>query len=377
MIKYFQGKKDTDYKDSVYFMTGDYGYATNRIKPIMEFIKKNKIKKPVMISEGGVPTNNLFGEDLTAYSRPRFDNFLWYLVMKYPEIKLINYFNTHRPNENERYDISDYTYTKEPFIRAKNSGVYITEYNGEPEFIFKKFTDATKFRTKNTVNLYTYAYAEKKPNMAVTYRLNGNWYHIDERIPYICSLELNKLNIGENTITISTSGMEKTYKFIYDGQGGIQYIPDKVIEPEKEEEETKANDEPTAKEIIEEVVEEIPVEDEPGIKVKVNGTKIKFDVPPMIQNGRTLIPLRACAEALGAQVQWLEKLQTAIITCNATRIAMPIGKSEYEIDGKETPIDVPAQIIDGRTLVPVRAISEAFGADVKWEEETKTVYINN
>ncbi|MBE7046092.1 MAG: copper amine oxidase N-terminal domain-containing protein [Ruminococcaceae bacterium] len=40
-------------------------------------------------------------------------------------------------------------------------------------------------------------------------------------------------------------------------------------------------------------------------------------------------------------------------------------------------LDVPAQIIDGRTLVPVRAISEAFGADVKWEEETKTVYINN
>ena len=65
-IKYFQGKKDTAYKDSVYFMTGDYAWATNRIKPFMEYLKKNNIKKPVMISEGGVSTSNKYGENLES-----------------------------------------------------------------------------------------------------------------------------------------------------------------------------------------------------------------------------------------------------------------------------------------------------------------------
>lgn len=341
MIKYFQGKKNTQYKDSVYFMTGDYGYATNRIKPIMEFMEKNNIKKPVMISEGGVPTNNKFGEDLTEWATPRFDNFLWYLVMKYPQIKLINYFNNHRPQENERYDITGYPYAEEAFMRAKNSGAYITEYNGSPEFVFRKFVNLDKFIEKDgIINLYTYAYFENTPTMTVTYRLNGEWYHASSQIPYICALDTSRLRKGENTISISANGLEKTYNFVYN----------------PEEASPTDNDE---------------------IKVVVNGTKLKLDVPPVIQNGRTMIPLRACSEALGADVEWMGETQTAVIVGEMYSVFITIGKKEYEADGLMYPLDVPAQIIDGRTLVPVRAISEAFGADVKWEEETKTVYINN
>lgn len=333
MIKYFQGNKNTQFKDSVYFMTGDYGYATNRIKPIMEFMEKNNIKKPVMISEGGVPTNNKFGEDLSEWAKPRFDNFFWYLVMKYPQIKLLNYFNNHRAMENERYDITGYPYAEESFMRAKNSGAYITEYKGAPEFVFRKFINLNEFLEKDgIINLYTYAYFENTPTVNVNYILNGEWYHSSPQIPYTCALSTKDLVDGTNTITISACGQSKTYTF--------EYHP--------------KND----------------------IKVVVNGKEVVFDVPPMIQDGRTLIPLRACAESLGAEVEWLGEIQTAIIRNGSTTIAITIGKNEYKINKENTPLDVPAQIIDGRTLVPVRAISEGFGAEVKWDAETKTVYIN-
>lgn len=343
MIKYFQGKKNTQYKDSVYFMTGDYGYATNRIKPLMEFMEKNNIKKPVMISEGGVPTNNKFGEDLTEWATPRFDNFLWYLVMKYPQIKLINYFNNHRATENERYDITGYKYAEDAFMRAKNCGAYITEYKGSPEFVFRKFVNLDKFIEKDgIINLYTYAYFENTPTMTVTYRLNGEWYHASSQIPYTCALDTSKLRNGENTISINANGQEKTYTFVYN--------------PEEASKNTSDSNE---------------------IKVVVNGTALKMDVPPVIQNGRTMIPLRACSEALGADVEWIGETQTAVIIGEVYSVFITIGKYEYEVDGLMYKLDVPAQIINGRTLVPVRAISEAFGAEVKWDAETKTVYINN
>ena len=342
MIKYFQGKKNTQYKDSVYFMTGDYGYATNRIKPIMEFMEKNNIRKPVMISEGGVPTNNKFGEDLTEWATPRFDNFLWYLVMKYPQIKLINYFNNHRPNENERYDITGYKYAEDAFMRAKNSGAYITEYNGVPEFVFRKFIYLDEFIEKDgIINLYTYAYFEKTPAMTVTYRLNGEWYHASSQIPYKCALDTSRLNKGENTISISANGHEKTYTFVYN--------------PKEATQTPEVND---------------------RIRVFADGKEVTFDVPPVIHDGRTLIPLRACAEALGADVEWIAETQTAAIIQFAYSIFITIGEKEYIIDDLPYPIDVPAQIIDGRTLVPVRAISEGFGAKVTWDAETRTVYID-
>ncbi len=332
MIKYFQGKKNTQYKDSVYFMTGDYGYATNRIKPIVEFMEKNNIKKPLMISEGGVPTNNKFGENLEEWAKPRFDNFLWYLVMKYPQIKLINYFNNPRPLENERYDITGYQYAEDAFMRAKESGAYITEYNGEPKFVFRKFSDYEEpIKKTGIINLYTYAYFEKTPTMTVTYRLNGEWYHSSDTIPYTCALDTNKLKKGENTISISANGQEKSYTFMYN--------------PDDE------------------------------IKVVVNGEKLTFDVAPMIKDGRTLIPLRACFEALGADVEWIDITKTAVGILNNTKVSLSIGSNEMKVNDDVTILDVPPQIVDSRTLVPIRAISEAFGAEVMWDSETKTVNI--
>ena len=126
MIKYFMGNQNTAYKDSVYFMTGDYAWATNKIKPIMDFMAKNNIQKPVMLSECGVATNSIYGEAYESWNNPRMRNLLYNLVMKYPQIKMINYFDVLRSEEKERFNISAYSYAKEIFLEAKNCGAFIT-----------------------------------------------------------------------------------------------------------------------------------------------------------------------------------------------------------------------------------------------------------
>ncbi|MBE7016337.1 MAG: copper amine oxidase N-terminal domain-containing protein [Ruminococcaceae bacterium] len=113
------------------------------------------------------------------------------------------------------------------------------------------------------------------------------------------------------------------------------------------------------------------------ITVKVNNKNVSFDQPPVLENGRTLVPLRAIFEALGAKVSWDPNTQTVTATKGDINISLQIGSANMNVNGANKVLDVPAKIMGGRTLVPVRAISEAFGCDVNWEGATKTVIVNS
>jgi hypothetical protein len=112
-----------------------------------------------------------------------------------------------------------------------------------------------------------------------------------------------------------------------------------------------------------------------GIDVLVNGTQIAFDQQPIIVDGRTLVPVRAIFEALGASVDWYSETATVVSKRGNTSIKMTIGSNTMQKDGKDITLDVPAQIVNERTLVPVRAIAEAFGCNVDWNSDTQTVTI--
>ena len=126
-----------------------------------------------------------------------------------------------------------------------------------------------------------------------------------------------------------------------------------------------------------ELTEAAPVKEAAPITVKVDGKALKLDQPPVIQDGRTLVPLRAIFEALGAQVQWDAEAQSVIAEKRLDIISLVIGDNKLNINGDEKTLDVPAQIIEGRTMVPVRAISEAFGAKVDWNAATGTVTVDS
>jgi hypothetical protein len=111
------------------------------------------------------------------------------------------------------------------------------------------------------------------------------------------------------------------------------------------------------------------------ISVILKGKVISFDQPPIIIDGRTLVPLRAIFEALGATVDWNGKTQTVTSTRENISVSLTINSKIMTKNGKEITLDVPAQLISDRTLVPVRAIAEAFNCNVNWNGDTQTVTI--
>lgn len=111
------------------------------------------------------------------------------------------------------------------------------------------------------------------------------------------------------------------------------------------------------------------------IKVIFKGEQIVFDVPPVIENDRTLVPMRAIFEKLGYNVEWDGETRSIKATSSTDEINMHIDFYTFWRNGTAMQMDVAPTIRDGRTLVPLRAVSEASGCDVQWNEVTRTIYI--
>ncbi len=111
------------------------------------------------------------------------------------------------------------------------------------------------------------------------------------------------------------------------------------------------------------------------ISVMVDNEEVTFDQPPVILNDRTLVPIRAVFEKAGATVDWNGDTHTAIITGKGHIVQIGVGNSYMFKDGKSIPLDVPATVINDRTLIPVRAISEAMDFGVTWNGYKRTVLI--
>ena len=115
----------------------------------------------------------------------------------------------------------------------------------------------------------------------------------------------------------------------------------------------------------------------PEIDVIVNGVPITFDQPPITEDSRTLVPLRAIFEALGANIEWDENTQTVTAERGEDVISLRIGSNILVKNGNNIELDVPARLIGGRTMVPVRAVSESLGAQVGWNSDTWTVTVDD
>ena len=112
------------------------------------------------------------------------------------------------------------------------------------------------------------------------------------------------------------------------------------------------------------------------IKIYLNNEQLKFDITPITEKDRTLVPMRAIFEALGAEVEWENETRTATATKNGITVSVTIDSNKMQKNGEDIELDVPARLVgDSRTLVPLRAISEAFGCQVEWDEELQRVDI--
>lgn len=113
-----------------------------------------------------------------------------------------------------------------------------------------------------------------------------------------------------------------------------------------------------------------------AVNLYVDGNRLTPDVPPTIVSGRTMVPLRSIFEALNADVQWNQATRTATATKGNTTVTVTVNQKTAYVNGVAKTLDVPAQVIKNRTMVPARFVSEALNARVQWDASTQTVYVS-
>ncbi|WP_197079091.1 stalk domain-containing protein [Candidatus Syntrophocurvum alkaliphilum] len=111
------------------------------------------------------------------------------------------------------------------------------------------------------------------------------------------------------------------------------------------------------------------------LKTFVNGLQPVYDVKPRVANNRTIVPARALTESLGAEVDWCPDTQIVKITRDDLIIELPIDSETAFVNGEEKELDCAAVIEDGRTLVPLRFISETLQAEVDYDHDSRLIFV--
>ncbi|GGO00806.1 stalk domain-containing protein [Saccharibacillus kuerlensis] len=111
------------------------------------------------------------------------------------------------------------------------------------------------------------------------------------------------------------------------------------------------------------------------IKVYIDGVELTTRQAPIMQGNRTLVPLRGIFEALNARVVWNQKAKTVSAYKGSDTVLLTIGSKSATVNGSSVTLDVPARVVNGSTVVPLRFISESLGQGVNWNATTKTVNI--
>ncbi|KXG44503.1 stalk domain-containing protein [Tepidibacillus infernus] len=113
------------------------------------------------------------------------------------------------------------------------------------------------------------------------------------------------------------------------------------------------------------------------LKAFVNGKQPQFDVPPQLVNGNTLVPFRAIAEALGAEVSYDPETRTITVKQGDVSVSFVLNQKQAKVNGQIIQLQVPATTVNGNTVVPLRFISESLGADVEYDSDTQLIFVDN
>ncbi|MGE5458885.1 MAG: stalk domain-containing protein [Methanobacterium sp.] len=109
--------------------------------------------------------------------------------------------------------------------------------------------------------------------------------------------------------------------------------------------------------------------------VYLDGQALHFEVEPVIENNRVQVPLRAIFEAMGANVIWEPESQTARAVKGDTTVVLQMGNTSPTVNGQVKTLDVPARIMNGRILAPLRFVGESFGGTVAWNQAANRIDI--
>lgn len=330
---YFLGNPDSRLIDS------DLFYTNKRVNPsdkVKKLYTAYAARKPMMISETGFGWANRSPYlDESAWAAGTLKEIYGYLPLLYPRIKAVTLFNVDFNKNPKVPSRSHYVLSGNQAVLAAYKQATATDwYRGlgaaQPKSFWREMNQAT-LRGPTRVAAYVHLGGGVS---RVEWLVDGQVKATVRQLPWEADLDLSGLT-GAHDITVRAYdlkgrlGHEQTYTF-----------------------------------------------DASAVKVKLNGRYLDFDQPPVIVDGRTLVPARVILEALGAEISWDAATQTVVAKRSGSVLRLQIGNTVPTLDGKPVKaLDVPAQLIGGRTLVPARFVAENYQMDVGWEQETQTVVI--
>ncbi|MCR4400727.1 MAG: copper amine oxidase N-terminal domain-containing protein, partial [Syntrophomonadaceae bacterium] len=116
---------------------------------------------------------------------------------------------------------------------------------------------------------------------------------------------------------------------------------------------------------------------QPSVRVTVDGELLQLDQQPLVVDGRTLVPARPLLEALGAEVEWNGPTQTVTAITDRHRLVLRVGFDTASVDGRPVTVYPPPVLVNGRVLLPLRFAAQALGASVAWDAATRTAIITS
>ena len=107
----------------------------------------------------------------------------------------------------------------------------------------------------------------------------------------------------------------------------------------------------------------------PPIEIVIDIHRVNFDTPPIIKSDRILVPIRALCERMGANVKWEEDTKTVTVTREEITVVFTVGETVAKVNGEKYELDVAPEIMNDRTLVPLRFVAESLGYYVNWVDD--------
>lgn len=354
---------------SVPFFNGDASKPADHVNPldlIDEFYKKYSPKKPMMIGEYAASHyTSATHKDVTQFGITKMQMFYRGLQMKYPRVKAVHWFNVDTINgANIRPDrrlnnfnllmnnamMKAYSQTlKDPYYLSNVvNGPLVNNEEAKPKVSLSFEQNTTIYHSVDGLGFAkTY-----DPNIRkVVYHLNGKYFTESTSYPYSFYLEHHKLRAGKNELTA----------IVYDSKGRV--AGKKTIGFKKGPQMTKAK-----QNTLNLFVGDKTVFNEYGA--------LQLLAPVYERNGRSLVPLRFISEELGASVGWDSKLKQIKISSGDKKIVLTEGSKVVYVNNIKGMIDVPAEVKNGTTFVPIRFVTEVLGATVDYDRTTKRIEVS-
>ncbi len=325
-----------DYNEVV-FKTGP---NCDPIISLRDMIETYGDRKPFIISESGQSRYVYSGhnEDWSDWAVKRMNEYYGYLPMVYPQIKAIAYFDYYPEGETNDYTLTPDKEMRDNYVdKTKGARFIQNSVNSSTSYCYREILDSTLFN--DTAMFASYVHIYNTEIAGVSYFIDGEQVGWSNELPYKAYVDLTGYEPGVYTL-----------KSVATGENGVQVETERKIQ-------------------IGESIDDI--------KVMLDGEELDTENKVVMHNNRTMLPMREIFESLGAEVSWDESTKRASAKIGDDVVEIADEENVIYLNGEPVSIDVPGFIMDSKTYVPVRAVSEIFGYEVSWDSENGIVIINS